>query len=411
MSYRSKPTGGKPREENELEKFLREMRGDGSPEEQLYLDSQRNKKASEIDFDDPAAVEAELRRLEYQRLQRDFRPSHPLYARPQGDVSSMSEPKKPSGKGSYQNDPRYRDFYSRLKQANTRPTTHYDEEVQPMSLEELDEQAWDGKVHPPTPPVQSPASKLNSVSPLTQQPQQRPQPQMRRPAPPVTAPAPSAHAGSDMTGSIMRFDDDSIGIYKDAVSGKDYALFYFLEPNGALAPRGIFLEQYEFQRIGHLPEQVFENMRRAGTWERDAIIFHLDKFDYAGYIRRLENRTPLAPEARPQRSAPMPEAQPRMAEQPRPEPRRVEPTPPPESPPPRDPLERGRVIRINVGGKVWEAVYWTKDEIGAIVAHDTNREWSLMHLDLTRFKDSLEYGDLLAPEKLSDIEKSLARGQ
>ena len=60
---------------------------------------------------------------------------------------------------------------------------------------------------------------------------------------------------------------------------------------------------------------------------------------------------------------------------------------------------------------MWESVYWTTDEIGPIVAHNTNRDWSLMHLSLARFKDSLEYGELLAPEKLSEIEQSLASSQ
>jgi hypothetical protein len=58
---------------------------------------------------------------------------------------------------------------------------------------------------------------------------------------------------------------------------------------------------------------------------------------------------------------------------------------------------------------VWEAVYWTSDELGPILAHDTNREWSLIHMDLSRFKDAIEYGELLSEEELEEIEQSLAR--
>jgi hypothetical protein len=32
-----------------------------------------------------------------------------------------------------------------------------------------------------------------------------------------------------------------------------------------------------------------------------------------------------------------------------------------------------------------------------------------MHLDLSRFKDAMEFGDLLEPGQLSEIEASLAR--
>ena len=72
-------------------------------------------------------------------------------------------------------------------------------------------------------------------------------------------------------------------------------------------------------------------------------------------------------------------------------------------------LERGRQLRINVGGRMWESIYWTSDEIGPIVAHNTNREWALMHLDLARFKDAIEYGDVLPEADLRAIAESVAR--
>jgi hypothetical protein len=99
------------------------------------------------------------------------------------------------------------------------------------------------------------------------------------------------------------------------------------------------------------------------------------------------------------------------APEPEPEPEPLLPPPPPVPAVPRDPLERGRVIKINVGGRMWESVYWTSDEIGPIVAHDTNRQWALMHLDLSRFRDAIEYGEVLNARRLDEIGKSLAHQQ
>lgn len=312
---------------------------------------------------------------------------------PQGtpDTTSMASEKQ-DPKRSYQNDPRYREFYDRLKRqqpAQQDAPSDYDEDPQPMSLEELERSGWTGTVQQP---------KLTPARPQPQRPTSPVKPQRETPAVQQKAPA----AGDMSAGVVFKFDDDSVAVYKDAVSGKDYALFYFLEPNGLLAPRGIFLEQYEKQRIGKLPDDVLEQMWQSNRWDRDAVIFHLDKFEYATVIRRLETRTPAENYTRPQQSQ-QPAPAPRVAAAPE--------GPPTPAPVERDPLERGRVVRLNVAGKVWESVYWTKDEIGPIVAHDTNREWSLMHLDLSRFKDSIEYGELLDPEKLQEIEASLARNR
>jgi hypothetical protein len=69
--------------------------------------------------------------------------------------------------------------------------------------------------------------------------------------------------------------------------------------------------------------------------------------------------------------------------------------------------ERGQALRINVAGRVWEAVYWAKDEMGHVVAHCTNRKWALMHLDLNRFADSMELGEIKAPEEIEEIQRQL----
>ena len=274
-----------------------------SVEEQTYLEDLQRQVQANIGSDESSATEAEFRRRERERISREYSPANPLYQAPEGESHSVVKPKKPEGDkgGSYQKDPRYREFYERLKkQAPQRQPSVYDEEVHPMSLEELNDQAW------------QPGSKATaeirfssaSIGRTPQAPPKKPVQQQPAPMPPVphkgtpspkfVTPVTSTELGPGM---IVHFDDDSIAIYKDAVSGKDYALFYFLEPNGTLSPRGIFIEQYDFKRIGQVSPDLFEQMRAKQTWERDVVVYHLDKFEFSAFIRKLENRTPYPSDA------------------------------------------------------------------------------------------------------------------
>lgn len=454
----SAPRGWRsPRQQRqELDALRRELGEELPPELLEHLEDLQRIAEEGIDFDDPQAVEAALRRLEYRRIEREFKPRAPLYGirvggegetvAPKNDPDRTPPEKKDSMKReerrrSYQSDPRYREFYERLRQSQReKQKTNYDEPPEFSSLEELERTGWDGTPRPWEQQRRSAPSRGKATG-------------TDRPSPRQVAPSPPAGAEDLVPGTIMRFDDGSIAIYKDAVSGKDYALFYFLEPGGALVPQGIFLEQYDRQRLGQLPADLFEAMIRSRHWDRDAVIYYLDRFEYAGFVRALAGSAPLrgpgeepppmhvrrAPAAgaggRRASEAPGVSAQPPQSDEPKLEAgqepvvpkgsvdetegedsgweprgdvRAPEVLPPPT--PPKTLLERGRVLRISVGpGKVWEAVYWTSDEMGPIVAHNTNREWSLMHLDLSRFKDALEYGELLSEEKLDEIEQSLIR--
>ena len=75
----------------------------------------------------------------------------------------------------------------------------------------------------------------------------------------------------------------------------------------------------------------------------------------------------------------------------------------------RNGVTRGRRVLIHFGpGKAWEAVYWGQDDQGAVVAHRTHNRWSLMHLDLARFRDTMEVGEELDAEEIADVERDLA---
>lgn len=409
---------------DELEELLRELGKDLPPDLLEHLKDLQKVAHAGIDLDDPQAVEQALRRLEFERIKREFHPRVPLYGmrvegeeemKPRKDPSPTPQPQETSGrerKRSYQDDPRYRAFYERLRSQQQKENTKYDAPPEFTPLEELEKSGWDGT---PRPWEQKPRSGATppAAPPLPTMPQK-----------PAVAPTP---AGEELLpGTIMRLDDGSIAIYKDAVTGKDYALFYFLEPNGVLVPRGIFLDQYEYFRIGLLPPDLFEAMIRSRRWDRDAVVYYLDRFEYAGHVRAIAQARSMVVEGgateepsyevkapRPKSVSVTPPSAMEHVGGPKETPAAAErPSTAPELPPPpkKDPLERGRVIRICIApGKVWEAVYWTSDEMGPIVAHDTNREWNLMHLDLSRFKDAIEYGELLSEEELEQIEQSLAR--
>jgi len=217
----------------------------------------------------------------------------------------------------------------------------------------------------------------------------------------LNAPASSRRQFDFASGGILRLDDGSVAIFKEEVPDKDYALLYFLQPDTTVVPRGVFLQEYEVQRIGHLPEILMAEVIGTGRWDRDAVIYHLEKFEFAKYVRQVALHQEGRSRSSSRTDKPPGDSSVDVRQS------SVEDTNPPAV---KNMLERGRVLRINVGGKIWESVYWTKDEMGQIVAHDTNKEWALMHLDLSRFKDCIEYGDLLTGVRLQEIERSLAKG-
>jgi hypothetical protein len=237
----------------------------------------------------------------------------------------------------------------------------------------------------------------------------------------------------------VRFDDGSIGVYKDAVSGKDYALFYFLHPEGQFVPEGVFLQCYQAKVIGTLPENYFSEMRDNSTWQRDVVLYHLSSFDHVGLLdnvaeheeRKPKPGTPAKAGSITTGGAPTPptgqSATPSPAQSPATPPQEAQktdkkqagssqqPAPQQSSAPAASGSEtglvKGRKFQIKFGGKQWEAVYWLDDPEGSIVAHSTHGHWSLMRLDLDRFKDSLELGELVNAETLETIAKDAAAGK
>ncbi|MDK2972453.1 MAG: hypothetical protein PWP23_2208 [Candidatus Sumerlaeota bacterium] len=254
--------------------------------------------------------------------------------------------------------------------------------------------------HTPLPTRHTPLPTRHTPMPVSQ-----PQPDPQTPAPPQNprarmTPLPVARRqrmdtpvlgldGTFAVGTILHFEDNSIGIYRDIREDKDYEVVYLLRPDGSVSPQGIALENYDLKVIGQLPPEFMLRLQRRRRWERDEIIYHLDIFDYCALVPFPTGKmtTPVA-----ERDEPIPPAA---------EPVEVE--------PPKK-LVLGRKITVNFGAnRKWEAVYWGEDELGPVIAHNTHDKWALMHLDLSRFGDGVVLQDMASPELLDIIRRDISQ--
>lgn len=181
-------------------------------------------------------------------------------------------------------------------------------------------------------------------------------------------------------GDIFYLEDKSIIVFKSEVPDKEYDFVYLLEPDGKVQAQGICLYAYERMKIGHLPDHFVEQIDKSLTWDRDVIVYHLDEYGFTKLIPY-----PFEPQEQTQNG--VKESSQRSGNH----------------------LVRGRQIVITLRGRRWEAVYWGKDALGTVVAHKTSGEWSLMHLDLNRFTESLQRKNVLSEKQIREIESKIAQ--
>lgn len=229
----------------------------------------------------------------------------------------------------------------------------------------------------PQPQSQTHAVKSLFQSPLIPQPHHNIQTDEQKPKAPATF----------YPGSILILEDGSIAIYKQKITGKEYDLVYILDPSTSKAtPKGIYVSGYDVEAIGKLPEELFNKLQKTLIWNRDAIIYHLDKFIYCSRIPQVAVHIQEAPE-------------PEIPEQ-------IEPPPRPASNK-KEILQKGRKLTISFGDREWDAYFWGEDELGSILVHSTHGKWMAMHLDIKRFGESIKYGELLSPTKINEIDHLL----
>lgn len=196
-----------------------------------------------------------------------------------------------------------------------------------------------------------------------------------------------------LPGAIVMWDEKFVGLYIRPERSKGYDLVYIMTDNGRLSPKGIVLHAYGVQVLGQVPMALYEQMEKTLILNRDAIVANLfDPQDgkWIPYVQRTATPTP----------APAPTPPPSMQGAQR--------TPSP-SRPMLHQLKRGARISIKIGDKSWDAVYWGRDVQNYIVAHDSHGQWALMHLNLSRFKDSIETKGMLTSDELENIARHLLR--
>lgn len=189
-----------------------------------------------------------------------------------------------------------------------------------------------------------------------------------------------SHAsGTFPMGTILLFEDQSIAVYKDKRPEKEYEVVLMLKDDGHVESRGIMLETYELKSIGMLPPEFVLRIQRRKTWDRDEIIYHLNTFDYCVNIPH-----PVTPEQRMSQASSSGIPKLNIT--------------------PENKLVSGREITISFGpNQQWKAIYWGEDDLGTIIAHNSGKKWSLMHMDLKRFKDSMEYGSIIDRTLMDEI--------
>jgi len=181
-------------------------------------------------------------------------------------------------------------------------------------------------------------------------------------------------------GTLVRLNDDSLGIIKEEIHDREYDLVYILTLEGNVEPHGVCLFSVGIERLGRLPKEELHKIEKTMSWNRDHLIYYLDDVKMAGKIPQPKagNGSSAASET---------PAVPRFDD--------------------GASMQRGRCVSVIFGTKKWEAVYWGEDSMGTIVAHNQQGEWELLHMDLKRFGSSVKPGKLLQGAELKAIEKAI----
>lgn len=203
--------------------------------------------------------------------------------------------------------------------------------------------------------------------------------------------------GDLIPGTILLFEDGAVGVYKEAHPQRDYDVIYMLKESGKIIPQGMPLYNYDVSPIGRLSQGCLEQLLRSGTWERDMMVFHLLKYPdrrHIPEIRKIDSgehqiSTGSSENVSQWQVKKLPASEAALKD----ENAREQPA-----------FTRGRRLTINFGNQRWDAVYWGKDELGHVVAHDTHEKWNLMHLDLARFKDSITLHDFAGDDVIQKIQ-------
>jgi hypothetical protein len=221
-----------------------------------------------------------------------------------------------------------------------------------------------------------------------------------------------AEDGRFPRGAILCLNDEELVIYRRPVADKPLDMVYSLLSDGLAKIEAVDLTKNSVVELGQLSPAHLKKLQTEMRWTRDLIAFNCFRLEDSeripepsgtvpdsGYAKPpAENRTEeRRPEPRPaagRTATPTAEASPRPVQE---EPSAGKRT-----------IRRGQRVTIKFGDRMWDAVYWGMDQKGTVVAHCTHGHWTLMHLDLNRFKETMviapEIDQLLVKQIAMDLE-------
>ena len=98
-------------------------------------------------------------------------------------------------------------------------------------------------------------------------------------------------------GAILCFSAGEIAIFNRDIPSKNYQLVYMLNDDGTLSPKGIYLNGHEYEEIGSLPPAQMNVIQTALSWNRDVIVYHLNRFEDTHLIPNPSVSQSLPPRA------------------------------------------------------------------------------------------------------------------
>lgn len=220
-----------------------------------------------------------------------------------------------------------------------------------------------------------------------------------------------AEDGRYPKGAILCLNDEELVIYRRPVAGKAYDMVYSLLSDGSVKIEGINFEDNNVVELGQLSPAHLKKLQTEMRWTRDLVAYNCFRLEDSERIPEPAGTVPESGYAKP----PMEN---RAEERPAPEPKNGPQKPAATSSAPRPAADeetgsgkqrvrRGQRITIKFGDRMWDAVYWGMDQKGTVVAHSTHGHWTLMHLDLNRFKETMVVASEPDPALIKQITNDL----
>lgn len=226
-------------------------------------------------------------------------------------------------------------------------------------------------------------------------------------------------------GTLLVLDEADLVVYRRPVAGQPLDMVYSLLADGTVKIEAVDLRKADVAELGLFSDADFRTLQNDMIWTREIVA-------RSCYSPEDGERIPEptgSPAPRPSApSAPAgeyrngqaghqlqtpdgsmreyfkEESAGRVTEEPVAEARE-------DARPSRSSIRRGQRLVIQMGPRNWECVYWGRDQRGSVVAHRTQSHWTLVHLDLASYKDSMTISPEPDPELIEEINQDLARQQ